>query len=165
MLKVFGGQSEQQNPSDDASPTAKTAGSVMINTGPIPWSPFPLEGTFFKLLHLDDDQGKASFLLKVPAGEAAAVHKHLAAVEAFVVQGGFSYPGEGSVAVGDYVYEPGGMVHEPRAEGEEDLILFVVAQGPVQGVNEDGTPGGLIDNDLMYQFAVNGGAAGHVKRG
>ena len=142
----------------------KGHGSIMLDAAKIPWSPFPLKGTFFKLFHLDDDQGKATFLLKIPAGSVAEIHKHLAAVEAYVVQGGFSYPGEGSVRAGDYVYEPGGTIHEPASEGGDDLILFVVAQGPVQGVNPDGTLGGLIDNDLMYEFATNGGAAGHVKR-
>jgi anti-sigma factor ChrR (cupin superfamily) len=154
-----------QQSASHAANTQKTGGSVMINTAAIPWSPFPLNGTFFKLLHLDDDQGKATFLLKIPVGCVAEVHKHLAAVEAFVVQGGFSYPGEGTVRAGDYVYEPGGMVHEPASEGGEDLILFVVAQGPVQGFNPDGSPGGLIDNDLIYEFAAAGGAAQHVKRG
>lgn len=154
-----------QDASRKPSTAAKGHGSIMINTAGIPWSPFPLDGTFFKLLHLDDDQGKATFLLKIPVGCVAEVHKHLAAVEAFVVQGGFSYPGEGSVGAGDYVYEPGGMTHEPAAEGDEDLVLFVVAQGPVQGVNPDGSPGGIIDNDLMYRFATEGGAAGHVGRG
>ena len=154
-----------QSATQKSAMAAKGHGSIMINTAGIPWSPFPLTGTFFKLLHLDDDQGKASFLLKIPVGCVAEVHKHLAAVEAFVVQGGFSYPGEGSVRAGDYVYEPGGMVHEPASEGDEDLILFVVAQGPVQGVNPDGSPGGLIDNDLIYQFATAGAAAGHVRRG
>lgn len=142
-----------------------TGKSIMINTAPIPWSPFPLPGTFFKLLHLDDDQGKASFILKIPSGCTAEVHKHLAAVEAYVISGGFTYEGEGSVRAGDYVYEPGGVVHEPAADGEEDLILFVVAQGPVQGVNGDGTPGGLIDNDLMFQYASERGAAAHIARG
>lgn len=136
----------------------------MVKVAQMPWSPFPLAGTFFKLLHLDDDQGKATFLLKIPAGNAAEIHKHLAAVEAYVVQGGFSYEGEGTVHAGDYVYEPGGMVHEPAAEGDEDLILFVVAQGPVQGVNPDDSAGGIIDNDLMFQFATDGGAADHVRR-
>lgn len=101
------------------------------------WAPFPLPGTFFKPLHLADNAGRATFILKIPQGCKADVHKHLAAVEAFVIQGGFSYEGEGSVRAGDYVFEPGGMVHEPAADGEEDLILFVVAHGPVQGGRTD----------------------------
>ena len=144
--------------------TIQEDGSIMITTKDIPWSPFPLPGTSFKLFHLDDDQGKATFLLRVPAGEAADMHKHLAAVEAYVVQGAFSYPGAGRVGPGDYVYEPGGIVHEPLAEKDEDLILFVVAQGAVQGVNADGSLGEVIDNDVIYQFACDGGAAGHIVR-
>ncbi|MEM9168811.1 MAG: 2,4'-dihydroxyacetophenone dioxygenase family protein [Pseudomonadota bacterium] len=137
--------------------------SKMIRVGDLEWAPFPLEGTFFKPLHLDDDNGRATFLLRVPAGSKADMHKHLAAVEAFVVSGGFSYPGEGSVGAGDYVFEPGGVVHEPAPDDDEDLILFVVAHGPVQGVEPDGTPGGVIDNDLMYQFAMDAGQHHHLR--
>ncbi len=133
------------------------AGSLMTDVSRIPWVPFALEGTFFKPLHFDDDQGKATFLLKVPAGHATPSHKHLAAVEAYVVQGGFTYPGEGSVRAGDYTYEPGGCIHAPAPDGDEDLILFVVAQGGVQGVDDDGTLLGVIDNDVIRQFAKDGG--------
>jgi anti-sigma factor ChrR (cupin superfamily) len=150
--------------SGEGSAAQKSDGSIMVNTGTLEWVPFALPGTTFKLLHLDDHQGKATFLLRVPAQQAAPVHRHLAAVEAFVVQGGFSYPDEGSVGPGDYVYEPGGMVHEPKSEGEDDLILFVVAQGPVQGIEPDGSPGGLIDNDLIYEFA-KAGNVDHIRRG
>lgn len=137
--------------------------SGMINVDAIEWAPFPLPGTFFKALHLDDDSGRATFLLKVPAGSKAQMHKHLAAVEAYVVQGGFSYPGEGSVRRGDYVFEPGGVSHEPAPDGDEDLILFVVAHGAVQGIEPDGSPGGVIDNDLIYAFAREAGQHRHLR--
>lgn len=142
----------------------KSHGSIMVNTEKIPWLPFPLKGTFFKPLHLDDEQGKATILLRVPAGQGAEMHRHLAAVEAYVVQGSFSYEGEGTVRTGDYVYEPGGMVHEPIASGPEDLILFVVSQGPVVGVGQDGGLLGIIDNDLIYDLAKAGNAHHHLKR-
>ncbi|MEL7029608.1 MAG: 2,4'-dihydroxyacetophenone dioxygenase family protein [Pseudomonadota bacterium] len=137
--------------------------SVMMDVSRIPWCEFALPGTFFKPLHLNDDAGAATFILRIPAGGAAEAHKHLAAVEAYVISGSFSYPDEGSVGPGDYVFEPGGIVHEPHADGGEDLILFVVAHGPVQGVNADGSPGGVIDNDVIYEFAKAGGAAGHLR--
>ena len=138
--------------------------SIMVDADSLPWVPFALEGTFFKLLHLNDDRGAATFILKIPKGCKADMHKHLATVEAYVLQGEFSYENEGYAKQGHYVLEPGGVVHEPIAEGNEDLILFVVAHGPVQGVEPDGTFGGVIDNDVIYQCAVDGGAAGHVKR-
>jgi quercetin dioxygenase-like cupin family protein len=138
--------------------------SQMTNVAKIEWAPFPLPGTYFKALHLDDASGRATFILKIPKGCKADPHKHLASVEAYVIEGGFSYPGEGSVSRGDYVWEPGGVVHEPAAEGDSDLILFVVAHGPVQGVNPDGSPGGVIDNDLIYDFAKAAGQHHHLRR-
>lgn len=155
----------QTNAAGDAAtrPGAKEVGSVMLDVSAIEWAPFPLPGTYFKGLHLDDNAGRATFILKIPHGCKAEVHKHLAAVEAYVIQGGFTYDQEGSVRAGDYVYEPGGMVHEPSADGDEDLILFVVAHGPVQGVLPDGSPGGVIDNDLIYEFAAKAGQHGHLR--
>lgn len=136
----------------------------MVNVAAIDWAPFALEGTFFKPLHLDDASGRATFILKIPKGCKAEMHKHLASVEAYVIQGGFSYPGEGRVAAGDYVWEPGGVTHEPASEGDEDLILFVVAHGPVQGVNQDGSLGGVIDNDVIYMFAKNANQHAHLRK-
>ena len=149
---------------EEQKTTQKTHGSIMINTASIDWVPFPLKGTYFKPLHLDDDAGKATILLRVPVGEAAEIHKHLAAVEAYVVQGGFSYVGEGSVAQGDYIFEPGGMIHEPVAEGDVDLILFVVSHGAIAGLAPDGSVAGVIDNDLIYEFAKAGNVHHHLKR-
>ncbi|MCC5857498.1 MAG: 2,4'-dihydroxyacetophenone dioxygenase family protein [Ectothiorhodospiraceae bacterium] len=139
----------------------RRAGGMMLDTEQLPWTPFALPGTYFKLLHLDDNHGKATLLLKVPDGVVTDIHRHLAAVEAFVVKGSFSYE-EGTVKTGGYVYEPGGVVHQPESHGE--LILFVVAYGPVMGYDEQGNPAGLIDNDLMYQLAADNGAAGHIRR-
>ncbi len=138
--------------------------SEMISVAAIEWAPFALQGTFFKPLHLDDASGRATFILKIPNGSQSEVHKHLASVEAYVIQGGFTYPGEGTVKQGDYVWEPGGVVHEPASEGEDDLILFVVAHGPVQGVTADGSPGGVIDNDVIYAFAKNANQHHHLRR-
>ncbi|MEM1018904.1 MAG: 2,4'-dihydroxyacetophenone dioxygenase family protein [Pseudomonadota bacterium] len=137
--------------------------SKMIDVSALDWAPFALPGSFFKPLHLDDASGRATFLLKIPAGEAADAHKHLASVEAYVVQGSFSYPGEGSVKQGDYVWEPGGVIHQPQSDPDEDLILFVVSYGPVQGVEPDGSPGGVIDNDLIYAFAKEAGMHHHLR--
>ncbi|MEM7569649.1 MAG: 2,4'-dihydroxyacetophenone dioxygenase family protein [Pseudomonadota bacterium] len=137
--------------------------SKMLDVSALEWAPFALPGSFFKPLHLDDASGRATFLLRIPAGEAADAHKHLASVEAYVVQGSFSYPGEGSVKAGDYVWEPGGVVHQPKSDPDEDLILFVVAHGPVQGVEPDGTPGGVIDNDLIYEFARRADMHHHLR--
>lgn len=137
--------------------------SQMTDVAGIEWIPFALPGTFFKPLHLDDASGRATFILKIPAGVTADAHKHLASVEAFVIQGSFGYPGEGQVRVGDYVWEPGGIVHAPTADEHEDLILFVVAHGPVQGVGADGSLGGVIDNDLIYHFAREAGQHNHLR--
>ncbi len=127
--------------------------SRMLDVGQLEWAPFAMPGTTFKLLNLDNSSGRATFLLRIPAGLKVDPHKHLGSVEAYVIQGSFSYSEEGSVHAGGYVWEPGGAVHQPIAEGDEDLVMFVVAHGPIQAVDPDGALGGVLDNDLFFELA------------
>jgi 2,4'-dihydroxyacetophenone dioxygenase len=138
--------------------------SWIQQTGDIPWAPFPLPGTFFKLLRLDFYTGQQVFLLRVPAGLGTGLHRHLAAVEVYVLSGGFVYPGEGEMRTGSYVFEPGGCVHEPIADPGEDLVMLVFAQGPIQGVGADGSLLGTLDLDAIWNAAVEGGNAAFAFR-
>ncbi len=53
---------------------------------------------------------------------------------------------------------------QAAAEGDSGLVMFVVAHGPVQGVDSAGQPGGVIDNDLIYEFAKSAGQHHHLRR-
>ncbi|HEY8351204.1 MAG TPA: cupin domain-containing protein, partial [Sphingomonadales bacterium] len=80
----------------------------------LPWSPWVMEGTWFKLLRVDRKTGGFSMLLKVDPGNEAPVHGHLGAVEAFVIEGEFGYDDDRG-GVGSYVYEEAGSIHMPTA--------------------------------------------------
>lgn len=136
-------------------------GALMINTEKLPWAPMPLEGAEFKLLRVNEQCGGMTLLIRFAAGVTAPIHKHFGGAEVYTIKGHWSYQ-EGAVGPGDYAYEPGGVVHEPAAENEE-VLLFVVAYGPIGMYGEDGAIAGVLDMDAMtavWEQAKAAAAAG-----
>jgi anti-sigma factor ChrR (cupin superfamily) len=139
-------------------------GAIIVHSDDIAWTSFPMPGTDFKLLHLDEPNAGATYLLRVGAGEQSVLHKHLGAVEVYTVSGGWRYQ-EGEMWEGSYAYEPNGVIHEPEQTKDEPLILFIVQRGPIQVLAPDGeTHLGLIDNELLYSLAKANGATAHLDR-
>jgi len=139
-------------------------GAIIVHESDIAWTSFPMPGTDFKLLHLDEANAGATYLLKVGAGESSVLHKHLGGVEVYTVSGGWRYQ-EGAMRPGSYAFEPNGVIHQPEQTVDEDLVLFIVQRGPIQVLGEDGeTHLGLIDNELLYGLAKANGATDHLDR-
>lgn len=125
----------------------------------LPWSPWVLAGTWFKLMRVDRKTGGFTMILKVDAGNEAPVHGHLGAVEAYVLEGEFGYEGDRG-GVGAYVYEEAGSIHMPTSP--DGTIMFAIAYGPLVGYNDDGSVAAIIDGKMMYELAVKNGAADHI---
>jgi hypothetical protein len=87
-------------------------GSLIVRSREIPWTPWGMPGTQFKLLHCDDASSLLVILLKVEPGTVAGVHKHFGAAHAYILEGGFGYE-HGEVFAGDYMVEAGGNTHQP----------------------------------------------------
>jgi len=134
---------------------------VFFKPETIPWTEWAMPGTWFKLLYLNDTQGSFTILLKVDPDNEAPIHRHTAAVEAYVIEGEFGY-GNDRGGVGSYAYEPSGATHEPTSPG--GVIMFAIIHGPILGYNPDGSIAGVIDNDFMYDAAMANNAAGHIRR-
>ena len=127
----------------------------------IPWTPWAMPKTEFKLLHINEGTGSYTFLLRADKGAVAGIHKHLGEAEAFILEGEFGYGKERGKA-GWYAYEAGGAIHTPDAP--HGLLLFAIAHGPILGYNPDGSIGGVIDIEWMYEAASRNGAAAHIRR-
>jgi anti-sigma factor ChrR (cupin superfamily) len=137
-------------------------GSLIVRAKTLPWTPWGMPGTSFKLLHCDDAASLLVILLKVEPGTVASVHKHFGAAHAFIVQGGFGYE-HGEVFEGDYLVEAGGITHQPFT-GPNGLILLGFMFGPLGGMDEQGNLAGVLDIDWHYQTAKANGAADHIVR-
>jgi anti-sigma factor ChrR (cupin superfamily) len=133
--------------------------AVFVNQNKIPWSDWVIEGTHFKLLHVHEESGGFTMMLKVDAGNEAPVHGHIGAVEVYVVEGEFGYEDDRGAA-GWYSYEPAGVRHEPTSP--KGTVMFAVVHGPLVGYNDDGSLAGVVDGRFMYNMAKANNAHGHL---
>ena len=109
------------------------------------WAPWGMEGTEFKLLSADPKTGRFSVLIKVDEGVEAPLHRHVKAVEVFVLSGEFHYKDDPTIKFGEGVYllENDDAVHQPvSAPG---CIMLALFHGPLEGVDEAGTVLGTLD--------------------
>ena len=137
-------------------------GSLIVRAKALPWTPWGMPGTQFKLLHCDDASGLMVILLKVEPGTIAGVHKHFGAAHAYILEGGFGYE-HGEVYEGDYLIEGGGITHQPFT-GPNGLVLLGFMFGPLGGFDDNGQMVGVLDIDWHVQAAQANGAAGHIVR-
>lgn len=138
-------------------------GSKLIRIDQLPWTPWAMPGTHFKLLRIDDDNATIVLLLKVAPHTPAPEHHHLGSAETIILEGCFSYD-YGTIRTGDYVFEPGGCTHDPTTH-EEGAVMFAIIKGGLQGVNERGEPHGpVLDANWHYDTACANGAADHISR-
>lgn len=144
------------------APLSQRAGKDFIKLDAIPWTPWVMEGTHFKLLAINELSGGFSMLLKVDPGVQAPVHAHLGSAEAYLVEGGFYYEADDPGCAGDYTYERGGSVHQPVSH--EGCVMFAVTHGPLAGCNPDGSVSAVVDCRLMLKLAEASGTADHVVR-
>lgn len=126
-------------------------GSLIVRSREIPWTPWGMPGTQFKLLHCDDASSLLVILLKVEPGTVAGVHKHFGAAHAYILEGGFGYE-HGEVFPGDSFTGPDG------------LLLLGFMFGPIGGLDDNGNLAGVLDIEWHYQAALANGAAGHIQR-
>ncbi|MBP7334863.1 2,4'-dihydroxyacetophenone dioxygenase family protein [Niveispirillum sp.] len=150
--------------SDAGTVTATTQHRpAFFDPGSLPWLPWVMPGTFFKLLNVNPMNGGFSMLLKVEPDNWAPVHGHLGSVEGWLLEGGFGYGKDDRGRPGHYVFESGGIRHEPDTD-KDGMVMFAIAHGPLCGYNDDGSIAGIVDARAMYDLAVAGGAAGHLPK-
>lgn len=135
-------------------------GSTIVRAGRLPWTPWAMPGTSFKLLHINRSIQLTVVLLKVEPNTAAAVHRHFGDAHAYILSGGFGYE-HGEVFEGDYMVEAGGITHTPHT-GPDGVLMLGTMFGGLGGLNEDGSLAGVLDCDWHYQTALANGAADHI---
>lgn len=143
-----------------AVPITPPARPAFIDPEGIPWSPWVMPGTEFKLLNINPITGGFSLMMRVSANNDAPIHGHIGSVEGVILKGGFSYQDDHGRA-GDYVHEQGGINHKPNT-GPDGMEMFAVVHAPLCGYKEDGSIEGVVDAKLMYQLAKANGAADHI---
>ncbi len=127
-------------------PTAMQADTLFsCNTDDLPWVPWALPGAEFKLLHADPESGRFSLMIRLAPGVVAPVHRHVGAVEGYMLSGGFYYHDEPErhFNAGSYLLERDGAVHQPVSE--HGALMFAVFHGAVEGLDAAGNLTGRVD--------------------
>lgn len=132
---------------------------AFFDANKLPWAPWVMEGTHFKLFNIDKKTGGFTMLLKVDAGNEAPVHGHVGGVEGYVLEGEFGYDSDRGGA-GSYFYEEAASLHMP--DSPRGTIMFAMAYGPIVGYNNDGSVAAIVDGKFMYDLAVKHGVTGHL---
>jgi quercetin dioxygenase-like cupin family protein len=136
-------------------------GSSLVRPEQLPWTPWVMEGTEFKLLYINRAHCMFTALIRMPSGLETPDHHHYGEAHAYVLEGDFSYE-YGTMYQWDYIVEAGGIAHRPTI-GPNGATFFVVFYGGLTGVGADGLPEGeIIDCDAMYRLAAANGAADHL---
>jgi quercetin dioxygenase-like cupin family protein len=107
----------------------------------LPWHPFTpySDEVMLKILHLDLVRGETVLMLKVPGGVGLGVHNHYGRVLVYTVQGTWRYAEhDWTSTAGDFVYEVANSRHTFQAEPGEDVIAFIVLEGALEFLDENG---------------------------
>lgn len=133
--------------------------SAFIDPETLPWTPWMMEGTHYKLMTVDVRSGGFTLFLKVDPGTLAPAHGHVGAIEGVTLEGGFAYDDDAG-GEGVYICEQGGAVHAPVSP--DGCTMFAIAHGPLVGYSPDGTVAAVVDGKMMYEMAVAAGVADHI---
>ena len=110
----------------------------LLRPDAIPWIP-QADGVWFRPLRLSPGLGTWTNLLRVTRKGTISLHRHVAAVEAWVIVGQWRYlEHDWTARAGDYVYEPAGDVHTLVTVGDEEMITLFSMHGPIEYIGPDG---------------------------
>ena len=116
---------------------------ALVSASSLPWVEQG-PGVFFKPLRLSPNAGTWANILHVERSGRVSRHRHLGAVQAWVLQGSWRYLEHEWVArPGDFVFEGAGDVHTLVVEPGEEMETLFVIDGPYEYLDEDGRVTGV----------------------
>lgn len=110
----------------------------LVDATSLPWQPiFP--GFTLQALRATRDGDARALILKLEPGTLIPRHRHTGDVHAYNLSGQrLLVETNEIVGPGGYVYEPAGNVDSWMAVGDEPCVVFVVAQGAVEYLDDEG---------------------------
>lgn len=119
----------------DISPINSELMDTIARSAEMDWIETAPGMAYMKILWIAPESGRWSVLLRWKKGYVASAHKHLSGAHAFILKGRLQVR-DGTLEVGDYVYEPNGMVHGETTALEDTEYLFI-CDGPVLYYDDD----------------------------
>ena len=119
-------------------------GSVIARPDGIPWTPWALPGSYFKLLHLNRAIGMTVALIKMDPCEKTPPHHHFGDAIVYVMEGVLTVTNTETktsftVKAGDFVAEMENTWHYGENKGTVPVKLFVIDEVP-HGVTSNLVP-------------------------
>jgi 2,4'-dihydroxyacetophenone dioxygenase len=117
----------------------------------VPFTPYS-EDVKIKLLRVDPVSGQLCVILSAPGGTGLGVHKHYGSVILYTIKGAWRYLEHDWVArAGDFVYETAGSSHTFLVEPGETTEAFIIVEGALEFIDEEGNTIAIEDWRSMYQ--------------
>ena len=117
----------------------------------VPFTPYS-EDVKIKLLRVDPVSGQLCVILSAPGGTGLGVHKHYGSVTLYTIKGAWRYLEHDWVArAGDFVYETAGSSHTFQVEPGETTEAFIIVEGALEFIDEQGNTIAIEDWQTMYQ--------------
>jgi hypothetical protein len=136
-------------------------GSSIVRPGELPWTPWALEGTSFKLLSINRRLGAWSALVKFDPGTIVPPQRRFGDGFIYVMEGDY-VADDDPVATGEFSVETGGATRG-RKVGPRGLLSYMMLLGGISAVDADGRPtGAYIDAEWMFETATAHDGADHL---
>jgi quercetin dioxygenase-like cupin family protein len=117
----------------------------------VPFTPYS-EDVKIKLLRADPVTGQMCVILSAPGGTGLGVHKHYGSVILYTIRGAWRYLEHDWIArAGDFVYEPAGSSHTFQVEAGETTEAFIIVEGALQFLDDEGNSLAIEDWHSMYE--------------
>lgn len=114
----------------------RTADSTTVEWGPCP--EFMPDGCALAVLQGNPAERNADVFFKLPAGTIAPLHTHSSAERMVLVSGEMRVRYEGQEPVllkaGTYAYGPAHLPHDATCDSDQDCILFIAFEEPVDAI-------------------------------
>jgi 2,4'-dihydroxyacetophenone dioxygenase len=117
----------------------------------VPFTPYS-EDVTIKLLRVDPVSGQLCVILSAPGGTGLGMHKHYGSVVLYTIKGAWRYLEHDWVSrAGDFVYETAGSSHTFFVEPGETTEAFIIVEGALEFIDEQGNTIAIEDWRTMYQ--------------
>jgi len=108
-----------------------------FDSASVDWIPLA-PGAWYKPVRFNEDGTGWVSLVRLAPGAAVPRHRHAGAVQGFNLSGRGRFVEDNVVTVpGTFTYEPAGVTDTLVVEGDEDLVMLFVVDGPVEYLTED----------------------------
>lgn len=132
-VAVLAGVAASADTSSEERAFTRTADSSGLAWGPCP--AFMPDTCRIAVLHGDPAKPAADVFFKLPAGQSVAKHWHTSAERMVLVSGEMRVNYEGqeptTLTAGSYAYGPPKREHDATCVSDEDCVLFIAFEEPV----------------------------------